>query len=774
MGVLMPIAPDWMLKRMSKKNEVRKANQSDSSLFNKLGERCARFAEDWEKQRSEGLDEESWFRWIALLANAGFHEEALEFSRASSKHDERSEQRIQQMRATSEDANCGPTRCTTFGCDEKQIRQCCSAIRKNEKGEISNSPASFVSNGKVKRPTLLSGKAMEKVKLLPKRYVVENDNLSLFYVGKDGKRDDIPLANFFAWINKNTLKDDGAERQRLYEIEGIILSSGKELPPILVPASEFENMKWLALWGPEPNILPGLKVRDTVRHAIQSTAEGATEERIFAHLGWVKLDGGWMYLHAGGAVGASNVKVELDPRLRNYALPASSGDATDAMKASLKLLDIAPKRATLALWALVFLSPLCEWLRQVHLEPKFLVWLHGITGSRKTTISKLYLSHFGDNLEHPPASFKDTANSVEKRAFETKDSLLLIDDYHPIVSPKEAKAMEQLAQQVLRAYGDRVGRGRMRQDTTLRPDFPPRGMAIVTAEDVLDGSSSVARLFPVQLGPSDVDLDKLTEAQQQAQKLSEAMVGYLEWLGQAMAKGDERRLTEIFREKRNEASRLEVHGRLAEAAAWLHLGLSFGLEYAVSVRAIESQRKEELLSEAWESFLGTASEQGQQVAEIKATTRFVNIVAELLANRSIYTVSIRPSGHGDVPKSGTHVGWHDSNYFYFLPDVLYNAVSRFLTQQGTHFPVTSQTLWKQLAEEGITVTETCMENGKERKHNLRKKVIEGNRSRKLWVKAEFLRGADEAEARLRKRPEPKRPAFELDLDFDPENGGNAP
>ncbi|MGZ0051475.1 hypothetical protein [Brevibacillus gelatini] len=774
MGVLMPVAPNWMLERMSKNNQVRKAKQSDRSLFNKLGERCARFAEDLEKQRSVGLDEESWFRWVALLANAGFQDEALEFSRASSKHDERSEQRIEQMRVTSEGVNCGPTRCTTFGCDEKQIQQCCSAIRKNENDEIINSPASIVLNGNVKRPTPLSEKTTEKVRHLPKRYVLENGNLSLFHVDKEGKRDDRPLSNFFAWINKNTLKDDGAERQRFYEIEGIILSSGKGLAPIRVPASEFESMKWLALWGPEPNIMPGQNVRDTVRHAIQSTAEGATEERIFAHLGWVKLDGDWIYLHAGGAVGASNVKVELDPRLRNYALPASSGDATVAMRASLKLLDIAPKRVTLVLWALVFLSPLCEWLRQVYLEPKFLVWLHGITGSRKTSITKVYLSHFGDNLEHPPANFKDTANSVERRTFEAKDSLLLIDDYHPAASPKEAKAMEHLAQQVIRAYGDRVARGRMRQDTTLRPDFLPRGMAIVTAEDVLDGSSSIARLFPVQLGPGEVDLDKLTEAQQQAPKLSEAMVGYLEWLGQAMAGGDDRLLTEIFREKRNEASRLEVHGRLAEAAAWMYLGLFFGLEYAVSVGAIESEGKEKLLNEAWEAFLGTASEQGQQVAEIKATTRFINIVAELLANGSIYTVGLKPSIHGDVPKNGTHVGWHDSNYFYFLPDVLYNAVSRFLTQQGAHFPITSHTLWKQLAEEGISVTETCMENGKERKHNLRKKVIEGNRSRKLWVESEFLRGADKAEDRLRERPEPKRSASELDIVFGPENGGNAP
>ncbi|WP_342476581.1 hypothetical protein NYE24_21195 [Paenibacillus sp. FSL H7-0350] len=524
----------------------------------------------------------------------------------------------------------------------------------------------------------------DKEALLPSRYSIAEKNLCIVQTNKDGNRNDFPLANFFAWINKTVVKDDGSEQQRFYELEGVLLHSRKRLQPIHVAASDFESMKWLEQWGPEPNIQPGNKVRDTVRHAIQTTASGATKERVFAHLGWVKVGGTFRYLHAEGAVGATDVKVEIDPRLRNYNLPKSSGDRKEAMKASLGLLNIAPHRVTLPMWGLTFLSPMCEWLRTVGLEPKFLMWLHGYTGTRKTTLAKLFSCHFGDLLERPPASFKDTANSVEKRGFDVKDSLLLIDDYHPTSSPREAKSMTQLAQQILRAYGDRVGRGRMRQDTSLRPDYPPRGMAIVTAEDVLDGGSSIARLFPVELRQGDLDLDKLTTAQQQSPLLSQAMVGYLEWLGQAMSESDDR-LREIFFKRRNEASRLHVHGRLVEAAAWLHLGLQLGLDYAESVGAIEPEQKHELLEEAWEGFVGTASEQGEQVAEVKATKRFVDIVSELLANRTIYTETTQPLSQGDIPKSGTHVGWHDSNYYYFLPDVLYNAVCRFLSAQGTHF-----------------------------------------------------------------------------------------
>ncbi|MBP1157682.1 hypothetical protein ACVLD2_003723 [Paenibacillus sp. PvR052] len=532
--------------------------------------------------------------------------------------------------------------------------------------------------------------------------------------------------------------------------------------------------------GPEPNIQPGNKVRDTVRHAIQSTASGAIKEQIFKHLGWVEIDGSWKYLHAGGALGAQNVKVELDERLKTFALPAKPANPKEAMKSSLRLLDIAPHRVTLALWSLVFLAPLCEWLRRARLEPKFLVWFYGYTGTRKTTFAKLLTCHFGDLLEHPPASFKDTANSVEKRGFDAKDSLLLIDDYHPTENPREAKAMMQLAQQILRGYGDRIGRGRMKQDTSLRQDYPPRGMGVVTAEDVLSGSSSVARLFPVEIQIDDIDLEKLTAAQQQASALSEAMVGYLEWIAAAMDERDDARLTQIFYDRRNEASRLNVHGRLTEAASWLYMGLSFGLEYAVDVGAIGPDRKQQLLNEAWDIFLIIAGDQGQQVTEVKPTTRFVSIVSELLANRTIYTEPTKPLHPDDFPKSSTHVGWHDDAYFYFLPEVLYNTVSRFLSAEGTHFSVTSHTLWKQLAEEGLTKTETYKENGKDRRHNLVKKEIRGNRSRKLCVIADALRGNGKVEIASAKRRKPTQTTDTEDLlglrngDNAPESGGDDP
>lgn len=764
----------WNAEDRRQASFVSTPDISDSSLQT-LTQKCEKMAGFFEEQRQKGCAEPNWHNITSLLVCSGHTESALSFSEMSEKHNSSSERRIQQLEKDYSQGSFGATRCSSFGCSPEQIHRCQGSLRTHQDtGEIINSPAFLLRSATAKQVKTRSFKVEQKIATLKSPYAVEGYNLCILQTDKDGNGKAVPLSNFFAWISKIVSKDDGAETQHLYELEGIILNSNKPLPPVLVPAGEFLSMKWISLWGPEPNIQPGNKMQDTVRHAIQTTASEALQERTFAHLGWVKLDGRWTYLHAEGAIGATDVKVHLEQRLVNYTLPSASKNPQAAMQQSLNLLGIAPRQVTLALWSLVFLAPLCEWLRKVHLEPKFLVWFHGYTGSRKTTLAKLFLCHFGNLLERPPANFKDTANSLERRSFDTKDSLLLIDDYHPTSTPQEAKAMTQLAQQILRGYGDRVGRGRMKQDTTLRPDYPPRGMAIVTAEDLLEGGSSVARLFPVELKPSDVNLPKLTEAQGQTQCLREAMSGYLSWLAEAMNNGDyDDKLSQMFSNKRNEANLLRVHGRLIEAAVWLHLGLQMGLKYAVSVGAIDEQTSQHLLHEAWTGFLNTASEQGEQVTEVKATTRFLNIVTELMANGTIYTTAARPLTGENVPGNGTHVGWSDREYLYFLPDVLYNAVFRFLSAQGTQFPITASMLWRQLGDEGLTLTETSKENGKERRHYTVKKMVGGSRSRKLCIRAEVIRGVDE-DAEVRMRPEPVLTHSELPDVFAPENGGIAP
>jgi hypothetical protein len=86
------------------------------------------------------------------------------------------------------------------------------------------------------------------------------------------------------------------------------------------------------------------------------------------------------------------------------------------------------------------------------------LWVEGQTGSLKSTLVALILSHFGsfDRL-HLPGAWSSTANQLERRAFVLKDTMFVVDDYAP---GADARDLEIKAQRILRAQGNLAGRCR--------------------------------------------------------------------------------------------------------------------------------------------------------------------------------------------------------------------------------------------------------------------------------------------------------------------------
>jgi hypothetical protein len=98
----------------------------------------------------------------------------------------------------------------------------------------------------------------------------------------------------------------------------------------------------------------------------------------------------------------------------------------------------------------------------------------GPSGELKSELVALLQGHFGDFTRLSlPANFTATANAIERTLFAAKDAVV-VDDYHPATDPREAHAMAQVAALLLRGVGNGAGRARMRADTTMRPDLPPR------------------------------------------------------------------------------------------------------------------------------------------------------------------------------------------------------------------------------------------------------------------------------------------------------------
>jgi hypothetical protein len=293
------------------------------------------------------------------------------------------------------------------------------------------------------------------------------------------------------------------------------------------------------------------------------------------------------------------------------------------------VLDVAPREVTLPLLAMVFLAPLHDILRRANCEPSFVLWLYGHTGQRKSSLAALFLSFFGNfSRDTLPANFKDTRNHTEKLSFMLKDSLLIVDDFHPVSSTRERQDMTGKAQAILRTYGDRAGRGRMNADLSIKAAYAPRGGCIVTGEDLPDvGESGAARMLAVEIPRGGVDLEALTKSQGAASAgtLAGFMRAYLEWLAPQM--GDPEKMGDAFRVLRQEAQNAG-HGRLPEAMAWLQLGITAGAKFMYETGALSAAEMDSLVGESWEVLKKLAADQSAAVQESKPAERFMTALRE--------------------------------------------------------------------------------------------------------------------------------------------------
>jgi hypothetical protein len=338
-----------------------------------------------------------------------------------------------------------------------------------------------------------------------------------------------PLTNFTAKITRDVAEDDGAEVRRCFEIEAI-LNGRREV--FSVPSSRFAGMGWAAEHlGASAVVSPGFGLKDHARAAVQVLSGDVPTERVYAYTGWRKIDNEWVYLHAAGAIGRDGrvigVRTELSGVLAGRVLPdpQEAEQLQKAVRASLRVLGLAPRKISIPVLAATFRAPLGESDFSEHIS--------GPTGEGKSELAALCQQHFGAGLDaRHLTSWESTENAIEGQAFHAKDQILILDDFAPTGTSNDVQRWHRKADRVLRAKGNASGRQRMRPDATLKPDKPPRASIVSTGEDVPRGQSLRARIAVMELGPGQLDWQALTACQHDASEglYAAAMAGYVRWL----------------------------------------------------------------------------------------------------------------------------------------------------------------------------------------------------------------------------------------------------
>jgi hypothetical protein len=431
------------------------------------------------------------------------------------------------------------------------------------------------------------------------------------------------------------------------------------------------------------------------------------------------------------------VKVRLPQSLAAFRLPQPPSGARlkNAVRASLRFLDLAPHSLTVPMFAAIWRAVLGGSDSSLHAV--------GPTGTFKTSVAALAMQHLGAGFDsrHVPGSWSSTANANAAMQFTLKDALFLIDDFVPRGSRADVERSHRDADRIFRGQGNISGRGRLGRDgVSQRDPNPPRGLTLSTGEDIPRGESLASRFWRLDFSPGDVDVEKLTACQHDAGAgvYASAMAAFLQYLAPRY-KTIKRGIPEIIEKFRAKATRDAQHSRTPEITASLAIGIRYFLRFATHIGALTNAEAKKIFSDAWVALQKCASAQARGQASEESAQRFMELIASALSSGDVSLANVE-MGRSVRDAKARIIGWIADDLVLLEPDSSYATAHRLAEQQGEGLPVTKNTMWKRLKERGYLAR-----YGKG--HNTIQYTVAGGRRRVLCVrKADLHLASDTTDA----------------------------
>jgi hypothetical protein len=558
------------------------------------------------------------------------------------------------------------------------------------------------------------------------------------------------LTNFTAEITGDVAEDDGAEQRRYLDLRCTLRGRTTEFR---LPAASFGAMSWcVEQLGAGAIVEAGMGTRDRARAAIQHLSDpDIPRSTIYTHTGWRQIEGvGRVYLHGGGAVGpvgtVHRVETRLEGALASFRLPEppTGEDLVTAIQASIAVLELAPDRIAVPLYASIW--------RAVLGGSDLGLFLVGPTGIFKSELAALLQQHFGEAMDrlHLPGSWSSTDNALEDVLFRAKDTLFTIDDFRPGGNSRDDAQLHSKAERVFRGTGNGAGRQRMHADTSLRPPRPPRAFPLATGEELPSGHSLRARIVVVEIERGDIDAARLSVCQSQARAgwYASVTAAFVQWVaGQYEQLHDRfrRRVLELRDELRG------IHRRTPANAAELLAAAEIFLEFARAATnegALTAAEEAELRARFRDAIIESATAQADAHEDADPVHQYNAMLSSAITSGRAHLAGLdggqpanaerwgwEPSPAGTAPwrASGERVGWVDDEHIYLDPASAYRAAQD-MCVQGQAIPVTEKRLRRLLSEKGLLARKDS------RRSRLTYRVsVQGSRLEVLCLSATVLR-----------------------------------
>lgn len=540
-------------------------------------------------------------------------------------------------------------------------------------------------------------------------YCIKSNRLAM-RVGRDGAK---CLCDFLPEPKEIILRDDGS-RIRTDFVIGATDPAGRPLPDAVVEGVDrYQSMRWpLEAWGHYGNLKVIKNAAQHVLDAINTAGQTASRHReVYEHTGWRKIDGQWVYLYNGGAIGAQDVSVEMTGDLKRYNLDDCGVDLFEAACSELLLLDAFPARIVYPQMAQAYLAPVYSVMEDMQQPPSYAVMVIGKSNAGKSTIASYVLAHFGTfyNREFP-ASFENTPNGVRDKLFYVKDSLLVVDDYFTQKDGRTRNPHDMVANAIISAVADRSGRARLDADKRLSGSKPCRGMCIMTGEDLPQITDSrQLRIYKIDVSPGEIytDVSDLEPYRQMARHgdFRQVMRAYIDNLRERyddLGKELEGRILEASDMMREAVHRKE--GRLIECATHMMVGVGLMLDHLKACGVIDEDEKARRMKLAAEAIAANIDEQGRAVDEGKPEEVWLETLRSLLATRSVTLLSELESADGDGFRAGM-VGFKREDEYWFVPEAVDEFVAERLRKGGKTLGASRQAILRALVRAGKIIPE---------------------------------------------------------------------
>lgn len=315
-----------------------------------------------------------------------------------------------------------------------------------------------------------------------------------------------------------------------------------------VAAEDFSNLKWLKkvqrfTFLCNRNEIADLSYRYSQFLILNTKADIKTY--IFKTPGWRELDGKLCYLTPQGVIGQ---KIRAKSQ---YGQSFSSLSPTfTGFRRYLDCIHLtkSPVAAIIILFFALSLS--FQLFKSADLVPKFLLFLEGRRGSRKTSLSLALTSIQYSNA--PKYTLKATPAALESGLRDYFDAVMLIDDLAPTHELGDLRHLRSNLELMTRIFGDANGKQRC-LDYSKNPNvsqYVSQGGCILTGEFISGCESSLARTLILKLDKDDVNLELLTNIQHNKKYVENFAVDYIYHLTRLMEeKGSESIIIDLIQKK---------------------------------------------------------------------------------------------------------------------------------------------------------------------------------------------------------------------------------